>query len=71
MRYFIIDSEIYEGHRYRIIYDTKYAHFHTVQRQDPDGKKWRNQSFVDENFYQYYPGQAKNIRSTDKLPNWK
>jgi len=85
MRYLIIDSEIYPpnadgvGDRYRIIYDTQRAHFHTVQKHTPDPrpndadrKIWKNAPLVaDAEFYDYYPGHAKNIRGTDKLPNWK
>lgn len=69
MRYIIIDSEIYEGQRYRLIYDTVRKHFAVVQKLV--GKLWKNERFVDQNFYIYYPGHAKNVRTSNKLPNWK
>lgn len=71
MRYYIIESEVYEGDTYRLIYDKKYNHFAVVQRLDKRANRWRNVSYVDENFYVYYPAFAFRIRESDKLPNWK
>lgn len=69
MRYLIVDSEVYEGQRYRLVYDTLRKHFAIVQKLV--GRVWRNERFVDTNFYVYFPGFAKAIRESNKLPNWK
>jgi hypothetical protein len=68
-RYFVADSERYEGTQVRFVYDRKYKRFVTIQVNSSQGFTTVKKA-NDENFYVYFPGFAEKLRETDRLPKW-